>query len=170
MSRTVPNGARELAVHLELLCGHDGELARQLNDTQQRLQRAYDRLWSALHPDAVAAVYGEHLAAVEATLANRRSEILDPPDPLREAHRAHWSIHAAFGAYQAIPERRRQLAAGVGELAADLIAILVAAGWPQQEARTSDMRKLARTGRDAPKVRDQYHGLSEAPERSDRAR
>lgn len=143
MSRTVPNGARELAAHLELLCGHDGELARQLNDKQRRLQRAYDRLWSGLHPDAVAAVYGEHLAAVEATLANRRSEI---------------------------PERRRQLAAGVGELAADLIAILVAAGWPQQEARTSDARKLARTGRDAPKVRDQYHGLSEAPERSDRAR
>jgi hypothetical protein len=60
MRRTIPERARRLAAKLELGFARDAEFATGLNGAQQRLQRANDRLWSGLHPDAVATLYGAH--------------------------------------------------------------------------------------------------------------
>ena len=118
MSRAIPERARQLAAELKRRFARDAELATQLNHAQRRLRDANDRLWSGLHPDGIAAIYGEHPAAIESAAAHNRSEILDARDPLREAQRAHWTIHHALIAYQDAAERRRQLAAEVGELVA----------------------------------------------------
>lgn len=142
MSRSVPEQARRLAAELELRFAHDAELATELNDAQRRLHRANDRLWSGLHPDGIAAIYGEHPAAAEAATAHNRSEVLDSPDPLRAVQQVHWSIHKAFISYQDAAERRRQLAAKTGELARELMTALVGAGWSQQDARDANIRSL----------------------------
>jgi hypothetical protein len=52
--------ARELAVQLARRLAQDAELAQRLCDAQPRLAHANDRLWWGLHPDGLAAVYGEH--------------------------------------------------------------------------------------------------------------
>ena len=87
-------------------------------------------------------IYGEHPAAVEVATAHNRSHILEAPDPLREAQHAHRTIHRAFVAYQNAAERRRQLAAEIGELAGELMTTLVGAGWSQQDARDANIRSL----------------------------
>jgi hypothetical protein len=142
MSRAVPEQARGLAAALEVRFARDAELATELADAQRRLQRANDRLWSGLHPDGIAMIYGEHPAAVEVATAHNRSEILDEPDPLRSVQQVHWSIHQAFTSYQSAAERRRQLAAETGELAGELMTTLVGAGWSQQDARDANIRSL----------------------------
>jgi len=58
MSRAVPEQARGLAAALEVRFARDAELATELADAQRRLQRANDRLWSGLHPDGIAMIYG----------------------------------------------------------------------------------------------------------------
>jgi hypothetical protein len=79
---------------------------------------------------------------------------------LREAQDAHWTIHRAFLRYQTAAERRGQLAAEIGELAGELIATLVAAGWSEQDAREANVKKLAGTSNGyVPSV----IGLSAAP-------
>jgi hypothetical protein len=143
MNRPVPDRARQLAAQLDLRFGDDARLAAVLNDAQLRLLRANDRLWSGLHPDGMAIVFPEHPAAVDAASAHNRSEILGAPDPLREAQRVHWTVHHSFVEYQAAAERRRQLAADIGELAGELIATLVAAGWSEREAREANVLNLA---------------------------
>jgi hypothetical protein len=145
VSRPVPDRAQQLAVKLDVRFADDARLAAQLNGAQLRLWRANDRLWSGLHPDGMAAIYAEHPAAVEVIFANNRSEILGAPDPTREAQHAHWTIHHAFLDYQTAAERRRQLAAEIGELAGELIATLVAAGWSEHDAREANVQKLANT-------------------------
>ncbi len=145
MSRAVPEQARRLAAELDLQFAHDAELATELADAQRRLQHANDRLWSGLHPDGIAMIYGEHPAAAEAATAHNRSEILDEPDPLRSVQHVHWSIHQAFTSYQSAAERRRQLAAEIGELAGDLITALLGAGWSEQDAREACVHDLAIT-------------------------
>jgi hypothetical protein len=150
VSRTVPDRARRLAAELELKFTADAALATELNDAQGRLRRANDRLWQGLHPDAVAMLYGECPAAVGVVVANDRSEIRGAADPLRQAREIHWAIHHAFLGYQTAAERRRQLAAEVGELVGDLIAILVAAGWSEPDARAANVHELARTGQHVP--------------------
>ncbi len=146
MSRAIPERARQLAAELERRFARDAELATQLNDAQRRLRDANDRLWSGLHPDGIAAIYGEHPAAIESAAAHNRSETLDARDPLREAQRAHRTIHHALIAYQNAAERRRQLAAEVGELVGELIASLVAAGWSEHDARAANIPNLLRAG------------------------
>ena len=143
MNRPVPDRARQIAAQLDLGFGDDARLAAQLYDAQLRLRRANDRLWSGLHPDGMAAVYGEHPAVVEAASGNNRCETLGAVDPLRDAQDVHWTIHREFVRYQTAAERRRQLAAEIGELAGELIATLVAAGWSEQEARQVKVLNLA---------------------------
>ena len=121
MSRAIPERARQLAAELERRFARNAELATELADAQRRLRHANDRLWSGLHPDSIAAIYGEHPAAVEAATAHNRSEVLDAPDPLRAVQQVHWTIHKAFISYQDAAERRRQLAAETGELAGELM-------------------------------------------------
>jgi hypothetical protein len=126
----------------------DAELASRLGDAQRRLRDANDHLLSGLHPDGIAAIYGDDGAAIGGAAASSRSEILDATDPLQEAQRAHRAIHHALIAYQNAAERRRQLAAEVGELNGELIATLVAAGWSAHDASTADVRRLARGTQD----------------------
>ena len=145
MSRAIPERAQQLAAELERRFARDAELATQLNDAQRQLRDANDRLWSGLHPDGIAA-YGEHPAAIESAAAYNRSEILNARDPLRDAQRAHWTIHHALIAYQDAAERRRQLAAEVGELVGELIASLVAAGWSERDAREANIPNLIWAG------------------------
>jgi len=143
MSRTVPERAQRLAAELELGLARDAEFATQLNDAQQRLQHANGRLWPGLHPDAVATLYGEHPAVCGIAVAHNRSHILEAPDPLREAQNANWTMHHAFVAYQNAAERRRQLAAELGELAGELITTLVAARWSEHDAKEASVHDLA---------------------------
>jgi hypothetical protein len=78
-----PDRACQLAAALELRFAQDAELARKLNDAHERLQHANARLWCELHPHGMTAVYGEHPAAVDAAVAENRSEVLGAPDPLQ---------------------------------------------------------------------------------------
>jgi len=144
MSRAIPERARQLAAELHRRFARDAELATQLNDAQRRLRDANDRLWSGLHPDGIAAIYGEHPAAVEAATAHNASQVLDAPDPVRAAQHLHWTFHKAFISYQDAAERRRQLAAEIGELAGELIATLVGAGWSERDAREVNVSEVAR--------------------------
>jgi hypothetical protein len=143
MSRAVPDGARRLAAELDALFGDDAALAAQLNAIQERLQSANDRLWWALHPDALATVYGEDPAAVDVAFAAHRSEVLGTPDPLATAQQVHWQIRSSFSSYQAAAEERRRLAADIGEVIQQLVDSLVAAGWSEVDARTANVHELA---------------------------
>jgi hypothetical protein len=148
MSRATPERARQLAAELERRFALDAELATELADAQRRLRDANDRLWSGLHPDGIAAIYGEHSAVVEVATARSSSELLDSPDLLRAVQHVHWSIHKAFTSYQSAAERRRQLAAETGELAGDLTRTLLGAGWSEHDATEACVHDLAvtRTG------------------------
>ncbi len=150
MTEQVPEAARQLAGRLAEAFERDRGLAEQLADAQHRLQAANDRLWSGLHPEGLAAVYGDHpqfeAVQLEATLDNR-SEVLESSDPLGELQKAHWAIHRAFSDYQQISEDRRHLAAEIGELIAGLVAELVAVGWSEDQARNADVRQLAGAAR-----------------------
>lgn len=143
MSRPVPKPARKLAAQLGVLFGQDAVLARQLNEAQQRLQSANDRLWWGLHPDGLAAVYGEDPAAVDVAFAEHRSEVLGAPDPLVAVQQVHWRIHAAFLDYQNTAEQRRQLAAEISALIRQLEDSLTAAGWTEEQARNANVHQLA---------------------------
>jgi hypothetical protein len=143
MSRAIPERTRQLAAELHRRFERDAELATQLNDAQWRLRDANDRLWSGLHPDGVAATYGEHPAAVEAATAHNASQALGAPDPVRAVQHVHWTIHQAVISYQDAAERRRNLAAEIGELAGELIARLVGAGWSERDAREANVSEVA---------------------------
>ena len=142
MSRAVPEQARRLAAELDLRFACGAELATELNDAQRRLQRANDRVWSGVHPDGIAMIYGEHPAALEVATARNHSQLLDSPDPLRAVQQVHWTIHKAGISYQDAAERRRQLAAETGELAGELMTTLVGAGWSPKDARDANIRSL----------------------------
>lgn len=135
--------ARRLAAQLDAQFDQDAALARRLNEAQWRLQCANDRLWWGLHPDGLAAVYGEDPAAVDVAFAEHRSEVLGARDPLVEIQQVHWQIHRAFTAYQAVTEERRQLAAETGELIRHFVDALVAAGWTEEQARSTNVQELA---------------------------
>ena len=143
MTRPVPNVARRLAAQLDALFGQDAALARRLADAQERLERANDRLWWGVHPDGLAAVYGEHPAAIQAAFVGNRSEVVGGPNPLVAAQQVHWSIHSAFRSYQAAAEQRRQLAADIGEVIRQLVDALVAGGWSEEQARNTDVHEIA---------------------------
>ena len=100
-----------------------------------------------LHPDGLAAVYGEHPAAVNIAFAENRSEVLGAPDPLAAVQQVHWSIRKAFIDYQAAAEKRRQLAAEVGELIREFVDELAAAGWSEDQAHNANVHRLAATTR-----------------------
>jgi hypothetical protein len=149
MSGAISESARELAVQLARRLAQDSELAQRLCDAQQRLAHANDRLWWGLHPDGLAAVYGEHPAAIDVAFAENRSEVLGAPDPLAAAQQVHWSIHRAFTDYQTAAEERRALAADTGESIREFVDALVAAGRTEQQARNADVQQLAHASADA---------------------
>jgi hypothetical protein len=108
-----------------------------------RLGRANERLWPGLHPDGVAAVYGDEPAVAGVASADNRLEVLDAPDPLQAIQRVHWEISRAAEAYQSTAEEQRQLAADVGELVCEFVDSLVGAGWIAHDARTTNVHDLA---------------------------
>jgi len=151
----VPVRARELAVQLGVLFESDRELAGRLNEAQHRLQRANSRLWSGLHPDALALLYEntDRLAIrqgasvivgliIDAIRSGGDEEDVETA-VLPALQQAHWTIHRAFVEYQSVCEERRQLAATVGEVAQQLTEALTAAGWTREAAQNADVRRLA---------------------------
>ena len=139
ISGEIPVRACEVAARLS-----EAFTAEQLlADAQRRLGRANDELWWGLHPDGLATVYQEEPAVVDQAFATNRSEVLGAPDPLATIQRVHWQIHRAFHDYQAAAEERRQLAAEVGERIRELVDVLTAAGWTEDEARDADVHQLA---------------------------
>lgn len=143
MSRVIPPDARELAAELDRRFAQDAQLAKRQADAEQRLTWANDQLWCGLHPDGLAAIYGEDHAAVAVAFAGSRSEALGSHDPLTAVQRVHWRIHRAFIDYQTATEGHRQLAAGTGELIRWFVDGLVAAGWSEQDARNANVHELA---------------------------
>ena len=124
MTGTITPAARHIAAKISLAFDRDQELAVALNEAQQRLQAANEKLWRGLHPDGLAAVYGHlpqfEMVQLEASLDNG-SEVLSSPDPLGAIQEVYWEIHRAFNAYQHAAEDRRMLAADIGELIAGLL-------------------------------------------------
>ena len=143
VSRAVPQRARHVAAQLAELFARDAQLAERLSDAQKRLRRANDRLWSGLHPDGLATVYGEDPAVTDVAFAENRSEVLGGEDLLRTIQQVHWTIHRAATEYQAVAEERRQLAADVGELTREFVDTLTAVGWTESDARTVDIHALS---------------------------
>lgn len=129
MTREVRARAGEVAAKLARLFQSDVELVERLNDAQRRLRLANDRLWPGLDPDALGGGRGEREPGT-ALLA-----VLE---------QAHWAIHRAFVDYQFACEERRLLAVDVGELSAQLIEALTAAGWQEEAARSANVHELAK--------------------------
>ena len=146
MTGTVTPAAQQIAAKVSRAFDRDQQLAVALNEAQQRLQAANEKLWRGLHPDGLAAVYG-HLpqfetVQLEASL-DSGSEVLSSADPLGAIQEVSWEIHRAFIAYQHAAEDRRMLAADIGELIRELVAELQAVGWTEQEARDANVGELA---------------------------
>jgi hypothetical protein len=95
MAGTITDAARELAAELERQIGRDADIAKRLTCAQDRLMRANERPWWGLHPDGLAALYGEHPVVVDMAFAENRSEVLGAPDPLAAVQQVHWSIRKA---------------------------------------------------------------------------
>jgi hypothetical protein len=152
MKRSVSDRARQLASELQRLFARDTDVAHKLNDAHRRLLEANNRLWSGFHPDGLRALDGDHpapeAAQLEATLRSR-SQVLDSPDVLETVQAVHWQIHQAHYDYERVAEDRRHLAAEIGEINPDLSRRLVAAGWSEQQARSTDIRALANSEEDA---------------------
>jgi len=146
MTGTVTPAARQIAAKVSRAFDRDRQLAIALNEAQQRLQAANEKLWRGLHPDGLAAVYGHlpqfEMVQLEASLDNG-SEVLSSPDPLGAIQEVYWEIHRAFNGYQHAAEDRRALAANTGELINSLVVELQAAGWTKQEARDANVHELA---------------------------
>jgi hypothetical protein len=66
--------SRAIAARLAAAFTADQELAERLNDAHSRLLAANDRLWSGLHPEGLAAGYGEH-PEFEASSSKRPSTV-----------------------------------------------------------------------------------------------
>jgi hypothetical protein len=139
----ITQAARELAALLVQRFSEDAELAKRLAAAQERLMRANDRLWWGVHPDGLAAVYGEDPSAVDVAFAENCSEVLGARDPLAAVQQVHWCIRKSFSEYQAAAEGRRQLAAELGETIRQFVDELLAAGWSEGQARDVNVHELA---------------------------
>jgi hypothetical protein len=147
--RPVPGAARELAARLSALFDADVQIVARLNDAQQRLARANDRLWCGLSPEAFGLIYDSAAPAASSQIAT----LIDVAPPaggagsntavLTALHDAHWAIHRGFREYQSACEERRQLAVEVGELSQQLTEALTCAGFSAEDARTADVHQLA---------------------------
>ncbi len=154
----IPAEARDLAVSLAALFERDHQITKRLNDAQSRLRSANQRLWSGLHPDALALLYEDSHVTGIAAGGRIRSEVSAAMiDQLRNGadhqqletavlaivQETHWTIHRAFIDHQHASEERRQLALDVGELAHQLTDTLTAAGWTERQARNANVHDLA---------------------------
>jgi len=160
-SDDVPAPARQLAGRLAEAFEQDQALAEQQNSAQHRLQAANGDLWSGLHPDALGLLYDDtHAVGIDerATVRSRITAVMADARGagggeeevetvvLGAVQEVHWTIHRAFCEYQRLCEDRRHLAAEIGELIAQMVAELTAAGWSEEQARTADVHQLAAAG------------------------
>ena len=144
----VPARARELAARLAELFVRDAGIAERLNDAQHRLQRANDRLWSGLAPDAFGVIYDEAAAAGHSQIATLAAGApgrgpAGQTALLKALQDAHWQVHRGFCQYQSACEERRQLAVDVGELCQQLTDVLTSTGFSADDARNVDVHQLA---------------------------
>ena len=147
--RAVSARARALAAQLAALFEQDRQIVAQLNDAQRRLMAANARLWSGLHPNAVALLYDRAALVPHSEIV---ALIGDAPT-VEEAQvetavlcvlqEIHWQLHRSFCQYQSVCEQRRQLAFDVGETAQRLTDALCATGWSEQDARNADVHQLS---------------------------
>ena len=152
---SVPEPARELGAEIAALFEHDSRLIRCLNETSRRLAEANGRLWSGLHPDALALLYENtdrrSIVRGSSVIAGAVIDAIKAGDDefdvetgvLLVLQQTHWGIHRAFVQYRAICEERRQLAVRVGELSQQLADVLTAAGWSPDAARGVNVHELA---------------------------
>jgi hypothetical protein len=139
-----PAQARELAARLSELFDRDCLIVGRLNDAHRRHSEANERLWSGLHPDALAVIYDEAAPAGRSQIAELLGTVGDPEAAmLRALQQAHWQLHRAFIDYQSGCEQRRQLAVEVGELSQQLTEALTRAGFSAKDARNADVHQLA---------------------------
>jgi len=155
MTDQVLEAARQLASRLADAIETDRGLAEQQNDCQDRLRAGNGQLWSGLHPDALGLLYDDTAAVGvyqgSSVITGRMIDALHAGLPAAEVEaavlpglqEAHWTIHRAFSDYQSISEDRRHLAAEIGELIAQFVSELVAAGWTEEQARQADVHQLA---------------------------
>ena len=88
---------------------------------------------------------GENPAPIDVAFAEHRSEVFGADNPLAAIQQVHWSIRSALHQYQAAAEQRRQLAGHVGEVIRQFVDALVAAGWSEEEARSTNVHELAQS-------------------------
>jgi hypothetical protein len=164
---SAPPQAQRVAAQLSAAFTRDQQLAKQLGEAQQRLGSANDDLWSGLHPEALGLLYDETAAVGIRADGRIRSEVtalmadtwrLNEADDEKERYekvetaallavqKIHWRIHRAFIDYQNAAEDRRHLAAEIGELVGQLVLILTAAGWSEEQARNANVDELAGRG------------------------
>lgn len=107
----IPAEARDLAASLAALFERDHQITKRLNDAQSRLRSANQRLWSGLHPDALALLYEDtHVTGIAADGRIRSEVSAAMIDQLRNGadhqqletavlaivQETHWTIHRAF--------------------------------------------------------------------------
>jgi hypothetical protein len=152
---SIPEPARELAAELAALFENDSQLISRLNQTSRRLTEANGRLWSGLHPDALALLYENtdrcSIGPGSSVIAGAVIDAIRAGDDeydvetgvLLLLQQTHWGIHRAFVQYRTICEERRQLAVRVGELSQQLANVLTGAGWSPDAARGVNVHELA---------------------------
>jgi hypothetical protein len=146
----ISDRAQELVCALAGMFVRNTQIVARLNDAQSRVHAANLRLWSQLHPDALALPSDEQADLAIAADSRISSDVnASVTEQLRRGADEHqleagvlavvqeinWTIHRAFVDYQSAGEERRQLAIEVGELAQRLTDALTATGWPETEAR-----------------------------------
>ena len=114
---------------------------------QHRLQRANERPWSGLAPDAFGVPGDSAAAAIGSSpiaALTRDGGLAANSQALEALKHVRWTIHRAFCRYQSACEERRQLAVEVGELSQQLTDALCAAGWSAPQAQQANVHELAR--------------------------
>ena len=146
MEPSVPESARRLAAHLDAQFGQDAVLTEKLNAAQRRLRRANDRLWWGLHPTASPPSTARTQPRLTSRSPSTAPKCSAHPIRSRRSSRSTGKS-TSFIAYQAVAEERRQLAADTGELIHQLVHSLLAVGWTEEQARTTNVRELASDNR-----------------------
>jgi hypothetical protein len=127
---------------LAALFERDRELAVALNAAQRRLLCAKEQLVASTPVGVVllAALCGP----VDADLgsAGGGPEVMRGEEPVAALGEVADAIRCAFYAYQTAAEKRRQLAAKIGEATVRLVDALAAAGFSESQARGADVRAL----------------------------
>jgi hypothetical protein len=145
MNGAITDEARALAAQLERQFGRDAELAKRLANAQRRLERANDRLWKGLHPDGLARVYGQHPAVGGHGVRRDSLGSARRGRPARGSPTRALERQEAFIDYQSAAQERRQLDADTGETIRHFVNELVATGWSEEQARSTNVHELPAT-------------------------